>query len=512
MQFDPLKFSIPLTKHENEEAIRFLKNHKVAIFVVAYEAESYIENLLLRIPKELLPFFAEIFIIDDFSQDKTFEIAQKAKEKLHFHNLNVFRTPHNRGYGGNQKLGYLYSIVRGYDVVILLHGDAQYPPEYLARLLAPFNNEKVDAVFASRMITKKAARKGGMPLYKWLGNQVLTWFENNMLGTHLSEFHTGYRAYRTRLLKKLPFKYNNNGFHFDTEIIIQVIASGGKIKEVPIPTHYGDEVCHVNGLKYAFNCVRSVIWYKLTRLGIFFDRRFDIRLFDSIDYSYKTAPNTPLQFIIRRNWRPSEKIIQFHAGSGRVADEIARKGADVLATDSPEPPKPTIAKSLAIDLNSPFDQTLGKHSFDTAIMLEGLEHYNKVGDVCERVAKLIKPGGAFYVCSANILYLPLRIMFLLGNFRYGKRGILDVTHTRLFTRRSLVRLLQNSGFKVVKVYGFGPPLRDMISKGWFVKMIDSILHFFARLRPSLFAYQIMVEAEKLDDVETILEQTINSSN
>lgn len=511
MNTNPLKFEIPITEQETQDAIEVLLSCKVAIFVVAYEAEQYIENLLSRIPENIRHLFAEIYIIDDHSRDLTFEKARNVCQTLGFRNVNVFRTPINRGYGGNQKIGYLYAIERGYDIVIMLHGDAQYPPEYLVRVISPFKNNTIDAVFASRMITKDAARKGGMPYYKWLGNQVLTWFENTVLGTKLSEFHTGYRAYRSRILRRIPFKYNDDGFHFDTEIIIQVIGTGGKIKEVPIPTHYGDEVCHVNGISYAFNCMKSVLWYKFTRYGIFFDRRFDVDLFVNKDFSFKKAPNTVHQYIINRRWKRGTRILHFNAGSGKISNAIANKGPEVYATGLNISEHIGKAHPLNIDLEAPFHKMFEKHSFDTVIVLNGIEYEKWVGNICEKISSIIKPGGKLFVCTGNVAYLPLRILLLFGAFHYGKRGILDLSHTRLFTQSTFIRLIKNSGFRIKKIRGFGPPIRDMISDKPVMRLLDSFLSAIARIRPSLLAYQILVEAEKLTDVETVLQQTVNSN-
>ena len=120
-------------------------------------------------------------------------------------------------------------------------------------MIAPLLGEQgADAVFGSRMMVKKDALKGGMPLYKWIGNQVLTGLENTLAGTSLSEFHTGYRAYSTKGLAKVPFDLCTSDFHFDTEIILQLRKAGAKIVEIAIPTHYGEEVCHVNGFRYAW--------------------------------------------------------------------------------------------------------------------------------------------------------------------------------------------------------------------------------------------------------------------
>ena len=125
------------------------------------------------------------------------------------------------------------------------------------------------------MIKKKGAIKGGMPLYKFVGNKILTFIQNILLGVKLSEFHSGYRVYSVNTLKQIPFFMNTNDFHFDTEIIIQFILYKGLIKEVPIPTYYGDEICHVNGLKYAYNVVKTSFTARLQRYNLLYDRRFD---------------------------------------------------------------------------------------------------------------------------------------------------------------------------------------------------------------------------------------------
>ena len=152
--------------------------------------------------------------------------------------------------------------------VVLLHGDGQYAPEALPRMLAPFADPETMAVFGSRMMTRGAALRGGMPLYKYVGNRILTAIENRLLGTKLSEFHSGYRAYRVSALDRLPYQYNTNDFHFDTEIIIQMMMAGYRIKEVPIPTYYGDEICRVVGMRYARDVMLATVGSRLHQLSI----------------------------------------------------------------------------------------------------------------------------------------------------------------------------------------------------------------------------------------------------
>src|SRR6266404_2211088 len=240
-----------------------LRGKRVLIFIVAYNAETTIEKVLRRIPATLHSEHVEVLVIDDFSKDNTFSTGLRFQRGNSAFKITVLRTPENQGYGGNQKLGFRYAIDNGFDIVALVHGDGQYAPEKLPELIAPLVAEEADAVFGSRMIDKKAARKGGMPAYKWIGNQILTAFQNRMLKTALSEFHSGYRLYSTAALAQIPFEKNTNDFHFDTEIIVQLVMKKLRIAELPIPTYYGDEICHVNGLRYAWNVVRSTIKARL---------------------------------------------------------------------------------------------------------------------------------------------------------------------------------------------------------------------------------------------------------
>jgi len=254
-----------------------LKKKKLLIFIVAYNAEKTIGKVFERIPKRLSKIYnLEILVIDDSSKDKTFEVCRKIKKikKLNF-KFNFFYNPVNQGYGGNQKMGYHYAIKKKFDYVVLLHGDGQYAPEVLPSLLENLLKRKCDVIIGSRMMNKKMALKGGMPFYKFIGNIILTNIQNFLLNTNLAEFHSGYRIYSVNSLKNIPFYLNTNDFHFDTEILIQFFLIDKKINEVPIPTFYGDEISHVNGIKYAFNVLRVTLIAKLQILTNFsFTKKF----------------------------------------------------------------------------------------------------------------------------------------------------------------------------------------------------------------------------------------------
>lgn len=251
-------------------------NKKIVIFIVAYNAQSTLIKVLERIPSSIMEIISEIFVFDDCSRDDTYDVGKKYKEIKGLEKLNIYRNAKNLGYGGNQKAGYDYAIAKGFDYVILLHGDGQYAPEALPQLLEPAIKDEAEAIFGSRMMIPGAALKGGMPLYKFFGNKILTAFENLMLGMNLAEFHSGYRIYACQALSKIPFNLNSDDFHFDTEIIIQLHELGARIVELPVPTFYGDEICHVNGLKYAKDIVGAVIKYKFHKAGIKHFKNFEI--------------------------------------------------------------------------------------------------------------------------------------------------------------------------------------------------------------------------------------------
>lgn len=238
---------------------------KIGIFIIAYNAVNHLIKTISRIPKDIYDEVDEIFVIDDCSKDNTYYAALGFKHEYNISKLTVHRNKMNQGYGGNQKVGYQYAIDRGFDIVALIHGDGQYAPEALPGLLAPLRNNEAEMVFGSRMSTGFSALKGGMPLYKFFGNKILTGIQNRLSNLNLTEYHSGYRLYSVSALQKLPFLTFSNSWHFDTEILLAMAERNMRIVEQPIPTYYGDEICHVNGIPYAINCLIATYKYAQNR-------------------------------------------------------------------------------------------------------------------------------------------------------------------------------------------------------------------------------------------------------
>lgn len=483
---------------------------KILIFIVAYNAESTLESVIHRIPSELHSAHVEVLIIDDCSPDSTFLSGLKSVNTIEGLRVVVLRNPENHGYGGNQKLGYRYAIDNGFDVVALVHGDGQYAPEKLPELLSPLLMDKADVVFGSRMLKKSDALKGGMPLYKWIGNQMLTTFQNFLLGTKLSEFHTGYRLYSVDALKRIPFERDSNDFHFDTDIIIQAQFAGFRIVELPIPTFYGDEVCHVNGLKYAWNICASSIRGRLHLMNLFYDRKFDLgqpELNYDLKLGFPSSHTIAIDSVL-----PGAAVLDIGCGQGLVARELQKKASRVVGIDqyvSAEEDSTLEIKQWDLDSSSlPVDTS----EFDQIFLLDIIEHLRDPESFMENLrAAALSKRPEIILTTANIAFFMTRIMLLFGRFSYGRKGILDRTHTRLFTWKSLRELFEQTGFKVLEMRGIPAPFPKAISSPLVSNLLLKLNELAIAVAPKLFSYQIFVRATARPTVAQLLSETIKAT-
>ncbi|MES2568767.1 MAG: methyltransferase domain-containing protein, partial [Verrucomicrobiota bacterium] len=424
--------------------------------------------------------------------------------------ITMLRTPSNQGYGGNQKLGYRYAIDKGFDIVALLHGDGQYAPEQLPTLIEPFLNENADVVFGSRMIHKSDALKGGIPKYKWVGNQVLTTFQNAMLGTRLSEFHSGYRLYSTRALRRIPFERNSNDFHFDTDIIVQLHFAGIRIKELPIPTFYGDEICHVNGMRYAFDIFRTMLRAKCHEKNLLFDRKFDVGQIE-LTYDMKLGFASSHTFAIEAV-APGAVVLDIGCGQGYVAEEMARKAGKVVGVDQyvRNSTDPRIEyQKLDIDSGEfPTDVS----QFDQIFLLDVIEHLRDPELFMEKLRHAtLHKRPEIILTTANIAFFITRFMLLLGFFNDGRKGILDRTHTRLFTFGSLRELFDQTGYQILEMRGIPAPFPKAVGNNPLGHALVKINHFLLGFFRGFFSYQIFIRARALPTVSHLLIETIDSS-
>ncbi len=485
----PLRLSIPADS----------QGKRIGILVVAYNAVTTLSATLKRIPKDVWQHIEEVAVFDDASKDETFELAIGYKTLFDVEKLTVIRNVKNLGYGGNQLRGYRYFMDRGFDVVVMLHGDGQYAPEVLADLYAPIVCGEADAVFGSRMMPDYGGPiAGGMPLYKYIGNKILTTYANYFLGMNLSEFHSGYRAYSLHALRKLDFSQMTHDFHFDTQIIIKLHHQGLRIAEVPIPTYYGNEICYVNGFKYAKDVYLAVRRYRGTLGG----RRA------ASEYA-EFAPHYPLKEsrysshdIFRRLAGRDQEILDVGCGEGHFAALVAKAGNRVVGIDCLQ----EAAQAAAMEQYIPADldggltgakSALAKQTFDLVMLQDVLEHLRSPDQMLEDCKPLLKPHGRIAVSVPNVANITVRLGLLFGRFDYRPRGILDRTHLRFFTRKTARQMLEAAGYEVVAVKSTVMPLELVLgldSKNPLMIAINRTLAAFTWLAPSLLGYQTVLIA------------------
>jgi glycosyltransferase involved in cell wall biosynthesis len=245
-----------------------LFDKKIVVVMPAYNAELTLRQTYAEIPMQYVD---DVILVDDRSSDKTAEIARSLGCKTVVH-------LENKGYGGNQKTCYAEALKHGADVVVMLHPDYQYTPKLLVTMASAIAVGQYDVMLGSRVICQSAI-KGGMPVYKYIANRLLTLFENILLGNRLSEYHTGYRAYSREVLETLPLNENSDDFIFDNQLLAQVSYFGFTLGEISCPTRYFDEASSINFRRsaiYGLGVIKTSIAYRLNKMGV-----IDSRLFKS---------------------------------------------------------------------------------------------------------------------------------------------------------------------------------------------------------------------------------------
>ena len=239
----------------------------IFIIVPAYNAAKKIVSVFERIPQEIWDKDAKAIIINDGSFDDTGEKIEETQKRFG-ERIMVIDKVKNEGYARAQKDGFSRALAEGADIAILLHSDCQYAPEMLPELLKPLEEETADIVQGSRMMDKKAALRGGMPIYKFIANVGLSTLENFVYGLNFAEYHSGYMLYSRKALETIPFQKFSNTFHFDGEMLFVGAKKGLRVKEIPIPTQYADEVSHVKPIQYGFHVLGIMIKYLLGKYEI----------------------------------------------------------------------------------------------------------------------------------------------------------------------------------------------------------------------------------------------------
>lgn len=485
---------------------------RVLVFIIAYDAANEICSVLERIDTKLFhSHHVHFLILDDASSDATASIASKWVLEQGIGNVTVLRNPVNQGYGGNQKLGYRFALDSGFDLVIMLHGDGQYAPELLPRFMDVWQQTKADVILGSRMADPQGARAGGMPFYKLVGNRVLTGVQNLLTGRNLSEYHTGYRAYSTSFLGSVPFEIDTNDFHFDTEILLQAFHVGAKIEEIPIPTHYGNEVCHVNGMRYAKDVLFATLQFALHQYGMLCSLKY--QEIKPAGYGRRDGVLYPAQIMA---WdligqTRASRILDIGGGLGVSASACNEMGAEVKTIAPGEVlAVPAPAREHARDFQ--LSLSLDPFSFDMVLLLDVIPRQERpeqmLLDLRNSSTSLVsrQSSPALVVSVPNIAFASLRIGLLFGRFNYAERGILHISQRRLFTRSALERMLRDCGYIIQDIRPLPVPFGKVIG-GPVGRALESLSKMLASLWPGMFAFQFFAICRPLPGVRQVLAQS-----
>lgn len=468
----------------------------MGVLVVAYNAATTLSSVLDRLPETFVATVDHILVCDDASVDDTYEIGLRYKQGRATMPLTVVRHSTNLGYGGNQKSGYAWAIEHGLDVVVLLHGDGQYAPEVIEDLVGPLVRGEADAVFGSRMAVRGAARAGGMPLYKFVGNRILSRFQNALTGMALSEWHSGYRAYRVDALKDIDFLAYSNGFDFDTEIILGLHAVGKTIHEVPIPTYYGDEICYVNGVEYARNVAVDVVRFRARQVGF----GTPIRGVDPTAYDFKPSPHSSHGRLLAwlGTYSPG-RLLDVGCSDGRFGEAARALGHTVTGVDlhKHDGVVDRLDDFVEGDLNHGLPAVV-TGTFQYIVAGDILEHVLDPERLLDELAGRLAPGGVILVSVPNFAHWYPRGRTALGRFDYDQRGPFDSTHLRFFTRHSFERLVGRCGLVIHDRDVVGAPI-DILDRGVdrppainrAIQRTQALDLLASRAWPTMFGYQFL---------------------
>jgi 2-polyprenyl-3-methyl-5-hydroxy-6-metoxy-1,4-benzoquinol methylase len=328
----------------------------------------------------------------------------------------------------------------------------------------------------------------------------------------LSDFHCGYRIYATRALADVPFEKNTNDFHFDTEIVIQFLLKKKRILEASIPMFYGGGISYRDAVKYAWNIFKTTMRARLCQLSLFYDQRYDVEAVEEV-YDLKLGYASSHTAAIAAA-KPGSRILDIGCGQGRVGAEFARLGCHVTGLDRYIPSDGARRKNMDF-LRWDLDRAefpLNVSKFDQIFMLDIIEHLKDPSHFMDelRFATGCKRP-EIILTTANIGFFATRFMLTLGQLNYGKKGILDVTHTRLFTFRSIRELLTQSGYKILELRGIPAPFPLALGRTFLARFLLALNIALIRLSKGLFAYQIFIRAESRPTVNNLLKETISSS-
>jgi methionine biosynthesis protein MetW len=483
------------------EAIRERRNElgpatpRIALFFFDTPDAESLQRVLDRIPHPVGEWFEEIVIMQERSVSRERPVLPGALGGRPA-NLQVHRLPRDSGYGGARKAAFEYALLKRFDHVVMMRGDGLHPPEALPDLLRPIFFESVQMVFANR--TMRLPRSPGW--WKLIPNLVAhtlaTGFQNRLLGLRMRDYHSGYRLYSMQAIERLPFQLNSEDHRFDMQLVIQCRVLGASLAEVPVGPIWREYPTNLVGLAEVLRACRCAIDYRLHQLHVF--RLGQYFVDEGVRYTFKRS-RTGSHMQIVEAIAPGSRVLDLGCSQGLLARPLREKEVAVTGVDI-APPERLAAELEAYfqhDLERPLDLPVGRE-FDYVVVSDVIEHLRNRTQLLRGARRFLKEGGRLIISTPNVALWFYRLSLLVGRFEYGPRGVLDETHVHLFTRATFRREIEKAGFFILQERVTALPFEivfESTGRSRLVRSLGNVYHALARLWPTMFAYQHIIEAE-----------------
>jgi 2-polyprenyl-3-methyl-5-hydroxy-6-metoxy-1,4-benzoquinol methylase len=468
---------------------------RVALFVFDCAETSVLERVLERIPDAVAAWFDEIVIVQEraAAERRPVPRAWFAREPG---NLRVHRLPRDAGFGGARKAAFEYALRKGFDHVVFMRGDGIHPPEELPALVRPILDDPAQMVFAYRSLRLPDAPGSWRLIPNLAAHTLATAFQNRLLGLRLRDYHSGFRLYSMRAIERVPYQLNSDDPSFDMQLVIQCRVLGVPVREVPVGPLWSEYATNAAGAIEVLRASRCAIDYRLHQLHLF--RLGNYFVDEGVRYTFKHS-ETGSHMQIVHAIAPGSSVLDLGCSQGLLAQPLREKGVRVSGVDIA--PQAGAADDLEQyfqrDLDLPLDLPFGR-DFDYVVVSDVIEHLRNRTQLLRGARAFLKEGGRLIISTPNIALWFYRLSLLVGRFEYGPRGVLDETHVHLFTRATFRREVEKAGFYILAERVTALPFEivfESTGRSRLVRSMNRIYHTLARIWPTMFAYQHILEAE-----------------
>lgn len=470
---------------------------RVLVFFMAHESGRDVPALLDRVPQALLADpDVHLLCIDDASRDDGAEQARSWAARRGGARLTVLRAPVGQGRGGQQKLGLRLAVDAGFGFVAVVRLDGSCPPEALPDVIRPWREGRAEVVLGTRLRLS-------------LRDRLLNRAQRVLTGQPLRDFHAGLRGYDVALLRRVFFEVNGNGDSFDMDLLLQSLHVGARVVELPVYETSAVPAPAPAGATAVGDgdSLRAAAQYRMHRMGMMCSLKYQgagPEVYQDKTHMRYSSHRRALELV--RELRP-RTLLDVGSGPGHIARACEELGVRVTGADRRAPQPGAMSAFVPCDLEQglPIDA----FQFDAVLMLDVIEHLARpeaflIG--LRNQSQALRPGQPatrLILSTPNVAFAAVRMNLLLGRWNYAERGILDITHKRLFTQGSLLRLLSDCGYEVERVLPIGVPF-EAVLPGLTGQVLGRLCARLSRLWPALFAFQTMVICAPTPGVRQVL--------